>query len=108
MDKILPHNQNAITFLNVQVWSSELADVAQAYAEGCVFDHNANRVSQQTVFTSVGENLAAGSGAANYTNFIKSWNNEVDAYDYDANSCSDVCGHYTQVTIFTCMYKCYV
>ena len=81
-----------------QVWSDELAQVAQDYAEVCTFGHNSNRVSEQTEFTSVGENLAAGSGAANYAQFVQNWYDEVEDYNYDSNTCDNVCGHYTQVT----------
>ena len=82
------------------MWSDDLAEVAQNYAEVCVFDHNSNRVSEQTEFTSVGENLAAGSGAANYTRFVQNWYAEVEDYNYASNTCDDneICGHYTQVT----------
>ena len=87
------------THYYAQVWSDELAMVAQNYAEQCVFEHNANRVSQQSTFTSVGENLAATTGLANYTGLIRNWYDENQYYDYSLNSCAQgqVCGHYTQV-----------
>lgn len=83
----------------MQEWSDELAQVAQNYAEECVFQHNQNSVVQQSTYTSVGENLAAGSGPADYIGFVQNWYNEVSYYDYDTNSCNSgqVCGHYTQV-----------
>ena len=79
------------------MWSDELAQVAQDYAEVCVFDHNSDRVSQQEEFSYVGENLAAGSGDADYAQFVKNWYAEVEDYNYNSNTCDDVCGHYTQV-----------
>ena len=76
--------------------------MAQNYAENCVFDHNSNRVSQQTIYRSVGENIFAGSGNANFSKFVENWYNEVEDYNFDSNSCSGTCGHYTQV--ITCNY----
>ena len=33
----------------------------------------------------------------NYTDLVKRWYDEVQVYDYVTNTCSGVCGHYTQV-----------
>ena len=63
-----------------------------------MFEHNSNRVSQQSTFTSVGENLFASSGQANYASAVLNWYNEVQDYTYSSNFCSGVCGHYTQVS----------
>ena len=79
------------------MWSDELAQVAQTYAEQCVFQHNPDRISQQNTFSSVGENLFAGSGPADYEAAVQSWYDEVADYDYALNTCGAVCGHYTQV-----------
>lgn len=39
-------------------------------------------------------------GSTNYLdNSVASWVNEKKDYDYASNSCSGVCGHYTQVRI---------
>ena len=82
-----------------QVWNSELAQVAQNYAEQCNFAHNGDRISQQATFSSVGENLYASSGAADYPGAVQSWYDEVTDYNYNSNECNPgaVCGHYTQV-----------
>ena len=82
----------------MQVWNDELAQVAQDYAEMCLFEHNTARVASQSTFSSVGENLFAGTGPAEYTAAVESWYNEKQDYDYDNNTCSAVCGHYTQVS----------
>ena len=71
--------------------------MAQNYADKCIFQHNADRASQQSTFRSVGENLAATSGTVNYKALVLDWYNENTDYDYSSNSCSVVCGHYTQV-----------
>ena len=74
--------------------------VAQTYAEQCVFDHNNNSVNQQSTFSSVGENIfVTTQSSANYTMVVEAWNNEVADYNYEGNSCTAVCGHYTQVNL---------
>lgn len=80
-----------------QVWNDELAQVAQNYAEMCQFEHNTARVANQSTFATVGENLFAGTGSTDYTAAVQSWFDERQHYDYAANTCSAVCGHYTQV-----------
>ena len=70
------------------VWSRSLADVAQAYAERCDFEHSDN---------GYGENLYATTGRATPQDVVKSWASEVKDFDYESNTCSKVCGHYTQV-----------
>lgn len=70
------------------VWDDALGDVAQAYADGCVFEHSMGKF---------GENLFASSGNTPPAEVVKSWADEVSSYDYASNGCSGVCGHYTQV-----------
>jgi len=83
----------------MQVWSDELAQVAQDFSEQCVFEFNIDRVSQQSTFTSVGENVGASvSAVADYTELIQNWFDERQSFDYIDNSCSAVCGSYTQVS----------
>lgn len=69
-------------------WSSEVAAVAQSHADKCVFQHSQN---------SYGENIYATSGSAAPQDVLGSWASEVSDYNYGSNSCSGVCGHYTQV-----------
>ena len=86
--------------LIIQIWSAELANVAQNYAEQCIFEHNSDRTSQQSTFTYVGENLAiTSSPSVNYTSLVRNWFDERDDYSYESNICADVCGHYTQVIL---------
>jgi pathogenesis-related protein 1 len=71
------------------VWDAEIAAVAQAYAERCVFEHSGNEY---------GENLYASAGQASTPQqVVDSWASEVAQYDYGSNGCSGVCGHYTQI-----------
>lgn len=69
-------------------WDDALGDVAQAYAEGCVFEHSMGPY---------GENLFASTNATPPESVVQDWASEVAAYDYASNGCSGVCGHYTQV-----------
>ena len=55
--------------------------MAQAYAEQCVFGSNDNRVSKQSTFSSVGENIGANvlpHVLLNYTSMVEQWNNEAE------------------------------
>ena len=84
----------------MQVWNDELARVAQEYANRCVFEHNPDRTDQvmNQPFTSVGENLYATSrDPADVVAGVQDWYDEVADYDFNSNTCSNVCGHYTQV-----------
>ena len=102
----LNNNNNIIIIMfhvlcYAQVWNDKLAMVAQNYAEECVFAHNAARVSQQSTFTSAGENLAATTSSTNYTRLVMLWYDEIQDYDFSSNTCTQggVCGHYTQVLL---------
>jgi len=70
-------------------WDADLADVARDWAEGCRFVH-----SQAP---DLGENLYVASWAASLDEAVSSWASEASQYDYGTNSCSGVCGHYTQI-----------
>ena len=70
-------------------WSTTVASAAQAWADTCTWGHSSN---------SYGENIYASAGApANASGVVGSWVSEASSYNYSGNSCSNVCGHYTQV-----------
>ena len=72
-------------------WDPDIAAVAQAYAEVCVFEHSMGEY---------GENLYVNTGyQATPKEVVEGWASEVEFYDYDENSCvpGEMCGHYTQV-----------
>jgi hypothetical protein len=73
-------------------WSDDAAAVAEDWAEGCLFEHNAGRGE-------LGENLYATSASAHEALVVDTWASEVGYYDYGANRCvpGGVCGHYTQL-----------
>ena len=90
-------NHNSVLLIFLQIWDDSLSEVAQNYADKCIFQHNSNRISQQSTFSSVGENLAATSGILDYKAQVLNWYKENANYNYTDNSCSSGCGHYTQV-----------
>jgi pathogenesis-related protein 1 len=75
-------------------WSSSAAAVAQAWADGCTYQHNAGRGTR-------GENIAANTppGTWSPATVVNLWASEASDYDYASNSCAagKVCGHYTQL-----------
>ena len=99
-------------------WDPALAVIAQAWAAKCtdkdaplgLVDHNANRaVGYQG---SVGENIFGSTVTPSAQQAVGSWVGEVKSYNYAQNTCSGVCGHYTQVVWKTtqkvgcAVYKC--
>ena len=75
-------------------WSDEAARVAQAWADGCVYQHNQNRGQR-------GENIAANTPPSAWAvaDVVSAWAGEASDYDYARNACAagKVCGHYTQL-----------
>ncbi len=71
-------------------WDNDLADIAESWAAGCVFEHSMG---------DTGENLALFSWTVAPTEVVDAWYSEISDYDYDSNSCArgKACGHYTQV-----------
>ncbi|MBX7116756.1 MAG: hypothetical protein K1X64_20690 [Myxococcaceae bacterium] len=72
-------------------WAADLAVSAQTYADKCIFEHDA--------MNPWGENLYANwpPGSTTPQKVVQDWASEKAQYNYAANSCSNVCGHYTQV-----------
>lgn len=61
-----------------------------------MIDHNAGRSTGYPYY--VGENTyAAGGSTINPAQAVGLWASEASQYDYASNSCSGVCGHYTQI-----------
>ncbi|XP_048780979.2 peptidase inhibitor R3HDML-like [Ostrea edulis] len=83
-------------------WSDELAQVAQNYANKCIWGHNSARTSDTKALTSqfsyVGENLYVTSRSSVLpSSAVESWDDEKSDYSYGTQACTGVCGHYTQV-----------
>ncbi len=76
------------------VWSGEMAKVAQDWAYTLLargtFEHRTDH--------RYGENLFEASGFdPTPSQVVDAWASEAKDYRYTANTCSGVCGHYTQV-----------
>lgn len=85
-------------------WNASLAATAQQWASSCVdqtpptgmIDHNANRSTGFPYY--IGENIYAAAGSTlNPAQAVGVWASEAAQYDYASNTCSGVCGHYTQI-----------
>lgn len=93
-----------IDFLPIQTWDENLALTAREWASRCVFEHNPNLQQGHLLnlkFSSVGENIWTGYPPSifNVATAMKKWNDEKEAYDYNSNTCTKICGHYTQVCL---------
>ncbi len=78
-------------------WDDTAASVAQAWADHLLstgtFEHNADRGDY-------GENIYWESGsdpATSATGAFQSWAAEAASYTWDTDTCTDTCGHYTQI-----------
>lgn len=69
-------------------WSTTVAAAAQAWADKCSFKHSGN---------GYGENIYADTGQGDAQAVVADWVSEKANYNYSANTCSKICGHYTQV-----------
>lgn len=95
------------------VWDAGLQANAQAYLNACPSGHsssasrsnvrsNCTAVAGQK-FGYVGENLAWGS-SLDAQRTVDMWSGEQPKYNLTANTCSGVCGHWTQVTWRSSVY----
>jgi hypothetical protein len=76
------------------VWSNRLAKIAQYWASHLVATH-AFRHRPDNKF---GENLyMIRGGSASPSEVIGAWADEAREYDIRSNTCTGVCGHFTQV-----------
>ncbi|XP_072198163.1 GLIPR1-like protein 2 [Excalfactoria chinensis] len=87
--------------MRFMTWDAALARTARAWANKCIFDHNMYlnlKYYAHPYFTSIGENLWIGSHQIfDVKDAIKAWYDEVRSYNYSLETCSKVCGHYTQI-----------
>ncbi|XP_062609362.1 GLIPR1-like protein 1 [Saccostrea cucullata] len=75
-------------------WSDELASLAQTWASACIRGHNRNRKTRH--FRKIGENIHRSTRQKTGYEAVASWCKEKAFYDFDEDSCTGVCGHYTQ------------
>ena len=84
-------------------WDPELAAIARDWAAGCrdqdepigLIDHNPGR--SDAFGSYVGENVYGSSGPTDGPAAVESWADEEPDYDHESNTCSGICGHYTQI-----------
>lgn len=76
-------------------WDNELAAIAKAWADQCEWGHNDARSDDYPVY--VGENIFGASFMPSGPEVTAVWASEESDYDYESNSCSGICGHYTQI-----------
>ncbi len=79
-------------------WNADLASLATGFIADCVFAHSTqSERSNQAGFMYIGENLFSSGGfQPTGAQVSDSWASEKAMYDHGSNSCSGVCGHYTQ------------
>jgi pathogenesis-related protein 1 len=76
------------------VWSGRLASMAQAWANNLLARNNFFHRPDPHY----GENLFEITGAnASSAEVVGDWASESRSYNYSANKCRGVCGHYTQI-----------
>ena len=79
--------------------------MAQEYARLCDNRPDPNSASENSTFTTVGENFAFSTDTMpDYDLLIQIWNDEGMNFNFDSNSCLLQCGAYTQVSIFWNMW----
>lgn len=91
------------TPLPAMEWDPALAETAAAWVAMCrdqeapagLIDHNANRSVGHPYY--VGENIFGSGGNATAQQAVATWADEKADYNYDTNTCTGVCGHYTQI-----------
>ncbi|HLY91383.1 MAG TPA: CAP domain-containing protein [Acetobacteraceae bacterium] len=75
-------------------WSASLAQTAQDWADYLV----ATRAFFHSPDNQDGENLyAISGGSASPNDVVSAWAQEASSYDISRDTCSGVCGHYTQL-----------
>ena len=76
------------------VWSDQLAEVAQDWANHLIatggLSHRPNNRYGENIYTISG-------GTATPFEVVDLWAKEARGYDIRSNTCSGVCGHYTQI-----------
>lgn len=93
------------TALPPVTWSNQLAATALAWASQCIdtqapaglVDHSDGATRSAGHPYTVGENIFGTSGTATAQGTVDSWASEKANYNYANNTCSGICGHYTQI-----------
>jgi pathogenesis-related protein 1 len=76
------------------IWSDQLASVAEDWASHLLATHT----FQHRPRNQFGENLyMISGGSASPFDVVTAWASEARQYDIRSNTCTGVCGHYTQI-----------
>lgn len=86
-------------------WSDTLARTAQVWADklkskGCLLKHSQGSGYGENLYEAGPIRWSDGTKETQSVTsrmVVDSWGNEKQDYNYENNSCSNVCGHYTQV-----------
>nr|XP_006820741.1 PREDICTED: cysteine-rich secretory protein 2-like [Saccoglossus kowalevskii] len=81
--------------MQTMMWHEELANMAQTWAERCVWEHGQPEVSNPP-YSIIGQNMKKGTGL-NAMTALDQWFAEKEFYNFDNITCTKECGHYTQV-----------
>ena len=87
----------------MQKWNSQLAQLAQTWADNCVWGHGQPQFDPATVgYEDIGQNIYYYSPyyLSSPTAVVQKWFNEKSDYNYGSLSCAagETCTHYTQVS----------
>ncbi|VDP90526.1 unnamed protein product [Echinostoma caproni] len=75
-------------------WHDGLSKKAQQWSDRCITGHDKNDDRKLPEFWWVGQNFA---GFPSVEPGFNAWFDEYKQYNFMANTCSGVCGHYTQL-----------
>ena len=80
------------------VWDEALADLASGFVFDCAFEHSSTAERSGVAgFDYVGENLYLSGYPPTGAQVSDAWASEEVSYNYVTNTCTAVCGHYTQM-----------
>lgn len=74
-------------------WNSSIATTAQTYANQCHYMHSGTAGLGENIYASV----SSGPDIGTMVDASFDWASEESSYNYASNTCSGVCGHYTQM-----------
>lgn len=86
--------------LSALEWSDSIGGFAQAWADHLATENEcklAHRPSDGPFAQKYGENIFLKSGPSNVAEVVGMWAAEASDYDHPTNTCSGICGHYTQI-----------
>jgi uncharacterized protein YkwD len=98
----LYRRQEGASNMEILRYNSKLAQLAQTWAQRCVFAHGNPPFSKSDIgFSGLGQNIyVTTSGSFKVEDGVESWYREKKDYNYDTLKCTagKQCGHYTAVT----------